>query len=279
VLQGAEQDGGEWRQDDAAADPLAGGIRKKVVSDMLCVESAQGRAMKSADEKSGQPESWEGGLRAGPAGGGDDRSGFKGRRILLASRSPRRREFLERAGATFESVHPGLDDSELLPGCGTAVGWVMGLAYLKARAGVEILRKRGEADGTWIALGADTTCVVDGVCIGTPRDAVEAEAMIRGMSGRQHEVVSGVALVCPATGARRVFADAAKVWMDEIPDAQIRSYIAGDGWKGKAGAYNLSERISAGWKIRVEGDPTTIMGLPMRRLEQEMAKSKWQMGK
>jgi len=231
--------------------------------------------MKSMDEEPGHIESWEGALRAGPAGSDDERGGFRGRRILLASRSPRRREFLERAGAIFESVHPGLDDSELLPGCGTAAGWVMGLAYLKARAGVEILRSRGEADATWIALGADTTCVMDGVCIGTPRDAKEAEAMIRGMSGRQHDVVSGVALVCPATGERRVFADAARVWMDQIEDAEIRRYVAGDGWMGKAGAYNLSERIGAGWKIRVKGDPTTIMGLPMGRLVAEMAKSHW----
>lgn len=195
---------------------------------------------------------------------------WRGRKILLASRSPRRREFLERAGAAFISIHPGVDDSELLPGCGTAVGWVMGLAYLKARAGVDHLRSNGELGGNWVALGADTTCVVDGACVGTPRDTAEAEVMIRSMSGRQHEVVSGVALVCPMTGERRVFADAAKVWMDEIPDAQIRDYISGDGWKGKAGAYNLSERIAAGWNIRVEGDPTTIMGLPMRRLVREM---------
>lgn len=212
-------------------------------------------------------DSWEGAWGTA-AGSGDD---LRGRKVLLASRSPRRREFLERAGATFESVHPGLDDSELLPGCGTAVGWVMGLAYLKARAGEEILRARGEANAEWIVLGADTTCVLDGACIGTPRDAAEAETMIRGMSGRRHEVVSGVALVCPLTGERRVFADAAKVWMDEIADAEIRQYIAGDGWKGKAGAYNLSERIAAGWPIRVEGDPTTIMGLPMRRLVREIS--------
>jgi septum formation protein len=127
-----------------------------------------------------------------------------------------------------------------------------------------------------MALGADTTCVVDGVCVGTPRDGAEAERMIRAMSGRQHDVVSGVAMVCPATGQRRVFADAARVWMEEIPDAEIREYVAGDGWKGKAGAYNLSERIAAGWKIRVEGDPTTIMGLPMGRLVSVMKDSSTQ---
>lgn len=190
----------------------------------------------------------------------------RSRRILLASRSPRRREFLQRAGAEFESIHPGLDDSELLPGSGTAAGWVMGLAYLKARAGAAVLHARAEDPRHWLVLGADTTCLLDGEVIGTPRDAAEAREMLERFSGRSHEVVTGVALVCPATNARTIFADAARVWMEPIQPDALTDYIAGGQWTGKAGAYNLSERISAGWKIRVEGDPTTIMGLPMTAL-------------
>jgi septum formation protein len=182
-------------------------------------------------------------------------------KLFLASRSPRRREMLREAGYAFGFEHPGIEDSELVPGGVGARAWVASLAYLKARAGAE---RAGSAE---VVLGADTACVMDGKLIGTPRDAEEAAGMIRAFENREHEVVSGIALVDPKTGRRMLGTESARVWVGMIGAPRIAEYVASRAWEGKAGAYNLSERLAAGWPIRYEGDPSTIMGLPMTRLD------------
>ena len=106
--------------------------------------------------------------------------------ILLASRSPRRRAFLLAAGIAHEAEHPGVEDSLLEPGDVSPQQWVMSLAYLKAKAGASQGSGRHR-----LVIGADTTCVVDGRMVGTPKDAVEAREIIRGFVGRSHEVLTG----------------------------------------------------------------------------------------
>lgn len=179
--------------------------------------------------------------------------------IVLASRSPRRRELLAEAGVPHRVELPGFDDSDLEPGDVPAHQWVAALAYLKAWA----VRERLGPDAG-VVLGADTACVLEGTLIGTPRDAGEADTMIRAFAGREHEVVTGAAVVS-GTG-RVIFADRSRVRMGELAEDSIRAYIESNQWKGKAGAYNLSERAAAGWPLAWEGDPTTVMGLPMGRL-------------
>lgn len=190
------------------------------------------------------------------------------RPLILASRSPRRRELLAAHGVAHEAEHPGVDDSHL-EYSGPKTGsnpqhFVAALAYLKAAAGVDRARERGERTG--FVLGADTTCVIDGTIVGTPRNADEARAMIKLFDSRTHDVLTGVALVDLETGRREMFVDHAKVTLGSLSDAQIDEYVAGGGWQGKAGAYNLSERLAAGWPLTFEGDATSIMGLPMKAL-------------
>lgn len=73
--------------------------------------------------------------------------------------------------------------------------------------------------------------------------------------------------------ARRwLFADRAAVRYGRVSDAAVDEYVASGLWRGKAGAYNLQERLEAGWPVRCEGDPATVMGLPMRRLEPWLAR-------
>lgn len=186
------------------------------------------------------------------------------RPIVLASRSPRRQELLGQYGLTFEARHPGFDDSDLHPGRVTPAQWVAALAYLKAAAGRAQLEPR--EDDEPLVLGADTACVIGDRLIGTPRDADEARDMLRSLREGEHDVVTGVALIEPRTGRRLLFADTARVQVGALSEAQIEEYIRSGQWQGKAGAYNLSERIAAGWPIRYTGDPATIMGLPMQRL-------------
>jgi septum formation protein len=187
------------------------------------------------------------------------------RSLMLASRSPRRRELLRDHGIDHEAEHPGFDDSELAPGRVGPAAWVASLAMLKASAGADICRATGR-NVNWVCLGADTACVVGETLVGTPRDEEEAAAMIRLMSGRSHDVVTGVALVDVGTGRRDVFADQASVRLGAMGESEIRRYASSGLWQGKAGAYNLTERIAAGWPIEFTGDPGTIVGLPMRRL-------------
>lgn len=178
-------------------------------------------------------------------------------RVVLASRSPRRQALLREAGIDHEPSHPGFEDGTLRPAQASPAEWVMSLACLKAWV------KAREAGPDAIVIGADTACVIDGELVGTPADAAEATDMLARFAGRSHEVVTGVAVIDTRTGARRLFADQATVTMGPLSDEMIADYVASGAWQGKAGAYNLSERIEAGWPIVYEGDPGTIMGLPV----------------
>ena len=195
-------------------------------------------------------------------------------RLYLASKSPRRQELLERAGVPFELLAAAVDDGELRPGDGGPVAWVMSLAFLKARAAADELLARGgvlPGDPYGLVLGADTVCVKHGAVIGQPFDADDARRILRTLSNGEHEVLTGVALLCLVTGERELFCDRAVVRVGELTDELIEPYIASGAWAGKAGAYNLAERIDAGWPIHYEGDPTAIMGLPMRMLGERLA--------
>ncbi|MFG0305124.1 MAG: Maf family protein [Phycisphaerales bacterium JB040] len=188
--------------------------------------------------------------------------GRLGRRVWLASRSARRRLLLEQHGYEFGLAESGLDDGELIPGGVDPASWVMALAYLKANAAAKSL---APADRTRPVLGADTVCVVGGEVIGQPRDADDARRILRLVSSGTHEVLTGVALICPCGTKRDVFFDRTVVRVGDL-EPYIDAYIASGDWRGKAGAYNLSERLEAGWPIEYEGDPTSIMGLPMELL-------------
>jgi len=181
-------------------------------------------------------------------------------RLILASRSPRRRLLLEQMGVAFEAIDGAVDDGPLCPGAACSPRhWVAALAYLKA---VAISRLDVAAGAT--VIGADTVCAVDGRLLGQPRDAADAAAMIRLMEDREHEVLTGVALV--SSENRTLLADVAVLRVGRIGPEAIGEYISSGRWRGKAGGYNLSERLQAGWPIEVEGDPATVMGLPVRRL-------------
>lgn len=183
--------------------------------------------------------------------------------LVLASRSPRRRQLLSEFGLPHEAVEPGIDDGLLEPGPVPPHQWVTALAYLKAAAAARTLAP----DRPALVLGADTVVVKGAALIGQPADAADAERIIRLLQDGHHEVISGVALLrTDRPGWRRMFVDRARVRVGHIGDDAIRAYIAGGNWRGKAGAYNLAERIEAGWPIQYQGDPTTIMGLPMRML-------------
>ena len=192
--------------------------------------------------------------------------------IVLASSSPRRREMLKSAGIDHRVQPAQIDDGELQPGDSTnADQWVAALAYLKAISSSRLLQsdQLGElVDGPIVVIGADTVCVLDGQIIGQPRDRDHAREIIIMMSGATHEVLTGVAILEPKGDRRELFVDRSVVTVGEIPADQIELYLDSMLWEGKAGAYNISERLAAGWPIEFTGDENSIVGLPLSRVVQ-----------
>ncbi len=184
--------------------------------------------------------------------------------LWLASRSPRRKQMLEDAGFDVQIHPPDFDDGKLQRGNVTPREWVKALACLKARRVWNLLRTAGNKTG--IVLGADTMCAMDDQTLGQPRDADDARRMLQLLRNAEHETITGVCLISLNSGRHSCFSDAAHVHVGAISETQIEQYIVSQEWRGKAGAYNLSERIAAGWPIQCVGDPTTVMGLPMKRI-------------
>lgn len=164
---------------------------------------------------------------------------------------------------------PGIDDAVLPPGRVPPARWVASLAYLKAEAAAHSLG-HGAETGV-IVLGADTTCVKQGRVIGTPKDEGDARRIVEFLADGEHRVLTGVALRMP-DGTRDLWVSSAAVRVGGLDAGAIDAYIASGLWRGKAGAYNLRERIDAGWPITYTGDPTGIMGLPMRSLLPRLAR-------
>lgn len=194
-----------------------------------------------------------------------------GPRLWLASRSPRRQRMLADAGVEAIARPATVDDGDLARPAETPPHWwVVSLANFKAEAVARDLRRESPGIGG-VVLGADTVCVVDGVVIGQPDDADAARAMIAGMVGRDHDVLTGVAIVDLTSGERSMIVDRSCVTCGPITPSEIDAYVDGGAWRGKAGGYNLEERMAAGWPLSCDGDPTTVVGLPMRRLDPVLA--------
>lgn len=193
----------------------------------------------------------------------------RGAVLWLASQSPRRSAILRDAGIAHRVLPISVDDSHLSTASVPPAALVMALAYFKARAGVEALRavQNGPAlarpEGGDVVLGADTICVLDGRVIGKPTDAHHARRMIAAFANRPHDVLTGVAIIDGRSGERSMFFDRALVRVGQIGSEALDTYVASGEWAGKAGGYNLTERAAAGWPIRVEGKPTTVVGLPI----------------
>lgn len=181
-------------------------------------------------------------------------------RLVLASASPRRKLLLAAEGYRPEVLESDLDDAHLVRGSASPEAFVMALSWFKAR---RVLWRH--APSAAVVVAADTICVHGEELLGKPRDAVQARSMVRAMRGRSHRIVTGVTLLS-VEGERRIFVDVATVTLGAIDDRAIDAYVESGDWRGKAGAYNYSERVAAGWPVACEGDPTGVMGLPMRRV-------------
>jgi len=183
-------------------------------------------------------------------------------RFILASRSPRRAALLADAGYDFEQITPPFDDSDQTHRAGLSpAAWATELARRKA---VSCPADRFPG----VVLCADTVCVgADGRAIGKPASRREALNIIRGFVNNDHKIVTGVAL-WGGDGTITTFADTAVATFGPLDEAAIEAYLDTGQWRDKAGGYNLFDRQAAGWPITVQGDPATVVGLPMRKLNE-----------
>jgi len=178
------------------------------------------------------------------------------RRLLLASASPRRRELLTRAGYTFDIIPPGVDEQRLVGESPDA--FVARIAMAKATAVSSGLKDNR------LVLAADTVVVVDGDVLGKPRDTDDAFSMLRRLSGRTHQVLTGVAVV--GGGDRRTAVAATQVTLVDLDDCAIGAYVATGEPMDKAGAYG-AQGIASRFIDRIEGSYTNVVGLPLPVVE------------
>jgi septum formation protein len=171
--------------------------------------------------------------------------------LVLASASPRRRELLRNAGILFE-VQPANIAEGPLPG-ESAKDCAERLAREKAL----VVAAQRPND---VVLGADTIVVVDNQILGKPSNAADATRMLRLLSGREHQVITGVCLVFE--GKATVASETTSVTMSEITDQEIAGYIASGEPMDKAGAYAI-QGIASRWIPRIEGDYSNVVGLPV----------------
>lgn len=184
--------------------------------------------------------------------------------VILASGSPRRGAILTATGLPFVVMVPTIDDADAPTDHVDARRCVMSLAWFKAKQVLaDALPRYGQSGPRWI-LAADTMCVRDEAVLGKPADPHAAELMIRAFCGRSHRVVTGICIVDRFTQARRIFADSAEVALGELSEPLLAAHLASGAWRGKAGGYNYSDCLAAGWPLKCTGDPETVMGLPSR---------------
>lgn len=185
--------------------------------------------------------------------------------LVLASSSPRRAELLRNAGIQF-LVRPTDVSEDPLPGESAKT-----LAERLAAAKASAVYSQYPSD---YVLGADTVVVVDNHILGKPSDVADAARMLRLLSGRSHQVITGVCLFGPTPAERRPVQGSPMSWfkdvrsettlvnMDELSEFEIESYVACGEPMDKAGAYAI-QGIASRWIGRIEGDYSNVVGLPV----------------
>jgi len=185
--------------------------------------------------------------------------------LVLASASPRRQELLRKAGISF-TVQPADVDETPLAGespreCAERLAREKALAVWQTRQQDTVL-------------GADTIVVVDATILGKPADTDDAARMLRLLSGRVHQVITGVCLATLVGGknpnkarhALRTASETTLVTMNELSEKEIRAYIATGEPMDKAGGYAI-QGLASRWIPRIEGDYSNVVGLPVALVE------------
>ena len=176
--------------------------------------------------------------------------------IALASHSPRRKTLLESLGLHVVIVPSSYDED---PQAGNRDPSEVALRHALGKANL------AQAGGPTLLLAADTVVAVDGTLLGKPRDAQEARRMLRTLSGREHRVFTGFAVLDRAAGKQRSGVESTFVRFADLSKQDINAYVATGDSLDKAGAYGIQGR-GALLVTSIRGDFYTVMGLPLARI-------------
>jgi septum formation protein len=181
-------------------------------------------------------------------------------RLVLASASPRRASLLTSAGFTFETLVVDADERPRPDEAPPA--YVRRLAGEKSARGLDVLSRLNQtvAEQEIVVLGADTAVVLDGDILGKPRDDEDARAMLRRLSGRRHEVVTGVSL--RTVNHEMGLVEATSVWFARLAPDAIDWYVSTGEGRDKAGAYAI-QGLASRLIPRIEGSYSNVVGLPV----------------
>ena len=177
--------------------------------------------------------------------------------LYLASGSPRRRELLAQIGVPFSTVSAAIDETPLVNEAATA--YVERLAREKARAGYKHVTASPAGDA-FCVLGADTAVVLDGQILGKPVDEADALAMLMALSGREHEVLTAIALMDATRCETRVVSSAVR--FRNISTQEAARYWASGEPLDKAGGYAI-QGLGAVFVSGLEGSYSAVVGLPV----------------
>ncbi len=183
--------------------------------------------------------------------------------IYLASQSPRRRQLLDQLGVAHELLLPGADeDAEALE---AEQAGELPEAYVRRatqnKLNAAVLRRAARGLPAAPILCSDTTVALGTAILGKPADAEMALAMLKRLCGHTHRVLTAVALAW-GEGRQALSVSVSHVRFADVPDAQLRRYVASGEPMGKAGAYAIQSQI-AGWIEHIDGSYSGIMGLPL----------------
>lgn len=181
--------------------------------------------------------------------------------IILASESPRRADLLQQIGLEFEVSPSEIEEPQITVSPAIAV---QELARLKART----VAAKFDAG---IVIGADTVVVTDGQPIGKPEDDAHAIQILRRLSGNQHEVITGVALIDIKRTNEVVWAEQTAVYFRTLHESEIVAYVRSGEPSDKAGAYGIQGRAGA-FVERIEGCYFNVVGLPLASLTVQLRK-------
>lgn len=200
-------------------------------------------------------------------------------KVILASKSPRRKEILEQMGMEFE-ILPAAGEEVIADTDPSKV--VEALSKQKAEEAARKFMGGSEpmlmdSSEPVLVIGADTVVAQDGKILGKPADEADAARMLRELQGREHSVFTGVTLIRIAgEGIRRrkTFSEETKVSFYPMSEEEIEAYIATGEPMDKAGAYGIQGKAFIYVK-GITGDYYNVVGLPAARIYQEMRKEKW----
>jgi septum formation protein len=170
--------------------------------------------------------------------------------VVLASRSPQRREILQRLGVQFEVVVPEVEEV----GGGDPAQDVLDNARRKASA--------VDAGGGTLVIGCDTDVAIDGKALGKPGDESRAREYLERLSGRSHEVLSGLVVRGPERDRERSGVARSVVTFRDLGGPTLQGYLRSGEWRERAGGYAI-QGLGSTLVERVEGDVSNVIGLPL----------------